>query len=360
MKEYRVEEQSLTMIQELSDAYGPSGFEDEAVAAAKKHAEGLGRLEEDCLRNLYIWGENTGKPVLMLDAHSDELGFMVHSIKPNGTLRFLPLGGWNANSLTASKVLVRNSLGQWIPGVIGSIPVHFLSASDKEKGPAIENMTIDIGALSKEEAEQKFHVRIGEPVVPAVNFEYDAEHDVMFGKGFDCRIGCAALIEALRRLSGKDLAFDVVGTLSSQEEIGERGVKVAVGRVQPKVAICFEGCPADDTFTEPYAIQTGFKRGPMLRFMDRSIICSPRFMRYSLDLAEKLGIPAQASVRTGGGNNGAIIHTTGNGIPTIVIGVPVRYIHAHHGITSYYDFEATVQLACAIVSNLTPEIVDSF
>lgn len=360
MKEYCVEDRALSMIQELSDAYGPSGFEDEAVAAAKKYAEGLGELEEDCLRNLYIWGQNNGKPVLMLDAHGDELGFMIHSIKPNGTLRFLPLGGWNANSLTSSKVLVRNSLGQWIPGVISSKPVHFMSASEKGKGADIENMTIDVGALSSEEAVEKFHIRIGEPVVPAVKFEYDKENDVMFGKAFDCRIGCAALIEALRRLKGQDLAFDVVGTLSSQEEIGERGVKVAVNRVMPKVAICFEGCPADDTFTEPYAIQTGFKRGPMLRFMDKSIVCSPRFMRYSLDLAEKLGIPAQASVRTGGGNNGAIIHTTGKGIPTIVIGVPVRYIHAHHGITSYYDFEATVQLACAIVSNLTPEIVDTF
>ena len=67
--------------------------------------------------------------------------------------------------------------------------------------------------------------------------------------------------------------MDVVGVLSSQEEVGERGIKVAVNKVQPQIAICFEGCPADDTFTEPYAIQTALKKGPMIRFMDKSIIC---------------------------------------------------------------------------------------
>ena len=151
-----------------------------------------------------------------------------------------------------------------------------------------------------------------------------------------------------------------MGVLSSQEEIGERGIHVAVNRVKPQIAICFEGCPADDTFTEPYAVQTAFKKGPMLRYMDKSIVCSPRYQRYSLDLAKTLNIPAQASVREGGGNNGAIIHTSLDGIPTIVIGVPVRYIHSVHGIASYYDFEATVRLAVEIVKSMNEGIIKGF
>ena len=78
----------------------------------------------------------------------------------------------------------------------------------------------------------------------------------MIGKGFDCRIGCAALLETMRRLANEQLNVDLVGVLSSQEEVGERGVHVAVNKVKPQIALCFEGCPADDTFTEPYAIQT--------------------------------------------------------------------------------------------------------
>ena len=151
-----------------------------------------------------------------------------------------------------------------------------------------------------------------------------------------------------------------MGVLSSQEEVGERGVKVAVNQVRPQIAICFEGCPADDTFTEPYAIQTALKKGPMIRFMDKSIICNPRYQRYALDLAGKQGLAIQSSVREGGGNNGAMVSTALDGIPVIVVGVPVRYIHSHYGITSYYDFEATVQLAVAIVKSMNEEIIKSF
>ena len=225
---------------------------------------------------------------------------------------------------------------------------------------SIQSLVIDIGAVSKEDAVENFGIRIGEPVISDVHFSYDEAHDVMIGKGFDCRIGCAALLETMRRLSAEDLNVDLVGVLSTQEELGERGVKAAVGKVAPQIALCFEGCPADDTFTEPYAIQTALRKGPMLRFMDKSIVCSPRYQRYVLDLAEEKGLAVQSSVREGGGNNGAIINTALDGIPVIVVGVPVRYIHSHYGITSYYDFEATVQLATEVVRSMTADIIRSF
>lgn len=359
----KVNPETLQMIADLSNAKAPSGFEDETVMAAAKHIGCGYKTEEDCLRNFYMYRKNnTGsKPVFMLDAHGDEVGFMVHSIRPNGTLRFVALGGWNVGALPSTKVLVRNADGRFIPGIIGAKPVHFMTAAEKNSSAAdISALSIDIGALNAEDAKENFKIRIGEPVVPDVKLEYDAEHDLLFGKAFDCRIGCAAMIEALHRLQDEELSVDLVGVLSSQEEIGERGMKVAVNHVKPQIAICFEGCPADDTFTEPYAVQTAFKKGPMLRFMDKSIICSPRFQRYALDLAEKLDLPVQASVREGGGNNGAIVNTALDGIPTIVIGVPVRYIHTVYGITSYYDFEATVNLAVELVKSMNQEQINQF
>lgn len=114
--------------------------------------------------------------------------------------------------------------------------------------------------MSAKDAAENFKIRIGEPVVPDVTLEYDEEHDLMFGKAFDCRIGCAALIETLRRLRDEKLDVDVVGVLSSQEEVGERGMKMAVNHIKPQIAICFEGCPADDTFTEPYAVPDGLQK----------------------------------------------------------------------------------------------------
>ena len=353
----------IKMIQELSDAKGASGFEDEVLEVARKYASDLGTIEEDCLRNLYIYRkENTGnKPIIMLDAHSDEVGFMVHSIKPNGTLRFITLGSWSKNALTSAKVLVKNAKGDYIPGIIASKPPHFMNASERNNpNVEISNMVIDIGARSEKEAIEDFYIRIGEPVVPATTFMHDEKHDLLIGKAFDCRIGCAVLIEALHRLQGKDLPCDVVGVLSSQEEVGDRGCKVAVNRVQPACAIVLEGCPADDTFTEPYAIQTTLKKGPMFRYIDVSAICNPRFHRYTLDLCKANNLPVQSSVREGGGNNASVINTALLGAPAIVAGVPVRYIHSMNCITSYFDFEATVNVVCALLENLTPEQISQF
>ena len=358
----KIDPNALNMIRELADAPCASGFEDEVVKVARRYAAPLGELKEDFLRNLYIYRkENTGnKPVLMLDAHSDEVGFIIHSIKPNGCLRFLPLGSWNKNALLSSKVLVRNADGEYLPGIIAAKPVHFMTAAEKAAGNVdIANMVIDIGATSYDDAVNNFHVRIGEPVVPDTKFCYDEKRDLMFGKGFDCRIGCAAMLEALRRLEGKELPCDVVAVLSTQEELGPRNSKVTVHHVKPDIAVVLEGCPADDTFTPAYAIQTALKKGPMFRHMDVSAICAPRYQRWALDLAEKKSIPVQESVREGGGNNAASIQTTLTGAPSIVAGVPVRYIHSTNCITSYFDFEMTVQMVVALLESITGDMIAS-
>ncbi len=353
----------LQMLQELSDAPGAPGFEDEVVAVARRYAAPIGELKEDFLRNLYIHRkENRGnRPVVMLDAHSDEVGLVIHSIKPNGTLRFLMLGSWNRQSLIGTKVLVRNADGAYLPGIIAAKPVHFMSKAEKEHAglPDISDMVIDVGAVSYEDAVQNFRVRMGEPVVPEVKFHYDEQRDLMFGKGFDCRVGCAALIEALRRLEGKELPCDVVGVLSTQEEMGPRNSKVTVHRVKPDIAVILEGCPADDTFTEPYAVQSALKKGPMFRHLDVKAICAPRYQRWALDLAARKGIPVQESVRSGGGTNAASLQETLTGAPAIVCGIPVRYAHAPHGISTGYDFEKAVEMVVALLENITPEMIET-
>ena len=356
----QVDQNALQMIAELSDAPGASGFEDAVVAVARRWCAPIGELKEDFLRNLYIHRkENKGnRPVVMLDAHSDEVGLVVHSIKPNGTLRFLMLGSWNKNALIGTRVLVRNAVGDYIPGIIAAKPVHFMTAAEKETATNdIANMVIDVGATSYEDAVENFRVRMGEPVVPDTKFHYDEKRDLMFGKGFDCRIGCAALIEALRRLEGKELPCDVIAVLSTQEELGPRNSKVTVHHIHPDIAIVMEGCPADDTFTEPYAIQTALKKGPMFRHLDVSAICAPRYQRWALDLAAKKGIPVQESVRQGGGNNAASIQTALVGAPSIVCGVPVRYAHAPNCISTWYDFEKSVEMVIALLENITPEMI---
>ena len=352
----------INLIKALSNARGPSGFEDEVLLPAREYASSFASIEEDCMRNLYLYSKSNkgSRPLVMLDAHSDEVGFMVHSIRPNGTLRVVNLGRWTNSTLPASKVKVRNANGEWISGVFVNKPAHFRTADDLKSDIPISELSVDIGALDAAEAKEKFSIRIGEPVVSAAECEFDDKNGLFFGKSFDCRIGCAALIETMRRLSSMNLDVDVVGVLSSQEEVGERGARVSVNHVNPDIAICFEGCPADDTFTEPYAVQTALKKGPMFRHMDVSVICSPRFQRYILDLADKNNMPVQESVREGGGNDAAVILTHGLGVPVVTAGIPVRYIHAMNCITSYEDFEYTVSLIAKTVESLNEETIKSF
>ena len=358
----KYDEYCLDLIRDLSNAKAPSGFEEETIAAARKYVGDFADVEEDKMRNLYLYRKkNSGnKPIVMLDAHSDEVGFMVHSIRPNGTLRVNNLGRWTNSTLPASKVKVRNAEGKWLSGIFVNKPAHFRDAADNKGEPAISELSIDIGATSDIEAKEVFKIRMGEPVVSAAEYEFDAEHGLIFGKSFDCRIGCAALIETMRRLDDVDLDVDVVGVLSSQEEVGERGAKVAVNHIRPDVAICYEGCPADDTFTEPYAIQTALRKGPMFRHMDVSAICSPRLQRFILDLAQEKKMAVQESVREGGGNDAAVIQTALDGIPVVTAGVPVRYIHAMNCLAAYEDFDKTAALIVEVVKALNKDVIERF
>ena len=357
------EDKLVELIKILSDARGTSGFEDEVVNIARNYASAFADVEEDKLRNLYIKRRsNTGdKPLVMLDAHSDEVGFMVHSVRPNGLLRVVNLGRWTNSALPSSKVLVRNSEGEYIPGIFAAKPAHFMTAADKAKSSdiPISELSIDIGATSDTEACDRYKIRMGEPVVPASRFEFDEANGIMFGKAFDCRVGCAALLTVMEKIADMDLPCDVIGVLSSQEEVGERGCTVSVNHVKPDAAICFEGCPADDTFTESYAIQTALKKGPMFRHMDVSAICSPRLQRLVLDTAEKTHLKVQQSVREGGGNDAAVINLSNGGVSVVTAGIPVRYIHSMNCLAAYEDVETTINLSVEILKRLDAKTVDS-
>lgn len=356
-------ERHLELIRQLSEAKGASGFEDEVTALAAKWAAPFCDTRETNIRNLYLHPkQNTGtRPVIMLDAHSDEVGMMVQAIHPNGLLSFLQLGGFTPGTLAGQKVWVRNAKGAYIPGVVASKPVHFMDQAQRAAAQPDSALLIDVGAVSAREAVEDFHLRIGEPCVPAVCFQYDAPHDLMLGKAFDCRLGCAALLATMERLSALPAAgMEVVGCLTAQEELGERGVLSAVRSIRPAAAIVFEGAPADDSFAQGEMIQTALRRGPMLRFMDCGMVSNPRFTRFALDLAAQKKILVQQSVRAGGGTNGSAIHVAEDGIPVIVIGIPVRYIHSHHGFSTYQDFSASVELALEIIEALTPDILSGF
>ena len=351
------------MIAAISNANGTSGFEDEVVAAIRPYAEGLGEITEDRMRNLYIRRkENNGKrPVVQLDAHSDEVGFMVQAICPNGTLRIIQVGGWVNHNIPAHKVLVRNRFGEYIPGLTASKPPHFMTEQERKAPLDMKDITVDVGAVSKEEAVEKFGIRIGEPVVPDVTFTYSETTDLMVGKSFDCRLGCAAILKTMHTLAGQDLNVDIVGACAAQEEVGVRGATVTTQVIKPDIAIVFEGCPADDTCVESYMVQTAIKRGPMLRHIDARMITNPHYQKICTGSGRKslvfrfrmqFVVPVQQMVQ--------LYICLKKAVPVIVIGVPVRYAHTHYGISAYADFDNAVKLACEILKRLDEEQIMSF
>jgi len=356
-----LKKESIEIVGKFSDAYGISGFEDEVVELAHQYMDADFNVEEDSMRNVYIHNKtNTGNaPVVQLDAHSDEVGFIVQAIKPNGTLVFLQVGGWIPSNVAAQKVLIRNRDGQYISGVVASKPPHFTSMEERNKPLALSDLVIDVGATSKEEVEQVFKISVGAPIVPDTKFNYNETSQMFFGKAFDCRIGCAALVETMKILQDETFAVDLVGTITAQEEVGLRGAQVAVKKVNPDIAIVFEGTPADDTFTESYLTQSALKKGPMLRHFDTSMITNPRFQRYALDIAKKYNIPVQEGVRSGGGTNAAAINMY-QGTPVIVIGVPVRYAHTPNCYVAAADYQNAIRLAVELVKEINGTIISQF
>ncbi len=353
---------SIKMVETLSNAPGVSGFEDDVLLAAKSYLGKSFQFKEDKIRNLFInkGSQNKKYPTVMLDAHSDEIGFMVQSINSNGTLKFIPLGGWNPQNVGGQPIIVKSATGTWVKGVVAAKPIHFMSADERKKPPALSAMIIDIGACSKEEVIKRFNIRLGAPIVPDVSFSYDKKNDLIMGKAFDDRLGCAALLDVLKKHIVKSLKVNVAGVISSQEELGLRGARVSVRKVNPDVAIVLEGTPADDTFNSQDFIQAGLRGGPQIRHMDQSVLCNPRFVRFAIEVAEKKKIKFQEAVRSSGGNNSGVITLNNQSVPTITLGVPVRYIHSHNCIATMEDFNNTIKWCSEILKALNQKVIDGF
>lgn len=349
----------LKIVEELSNVNGISGFEDDVLKVIRKHAPEHCEVSEDSIRNLYLKpNTNTGeKPIVMLDAHSDEVGFMVRRIKPNGLIQFIKIGGWVESNIPAHLVRIINTDGEPVMGVVASKPPHYMQDNEKL---SIDNMNIDIGANSYTEVLEKYKINIGAPIIPEATFSFNDKNGTMIGKAFDCRLGCVALLETLKVLKQYELDVDIVGLISSQEEVGTRGAIVGANKVKPDIAIVFEGCPADDTFENEHLIQTAVHKGPMLRHIDIKMITNPRFQKFALDIAKEYGIPVQQAVRTGGATNGGSIHISNMGVPVIVIGIPVRYAHTHYGISSISDLQNSIDLAKKIIKRLNADVISGF
>jgi putative aminopeptidase FrvX len=352
----------MQMFGRICDAFGPSGFEEDVIRTIAGYCDKY-EVKNDAMNNLYVRmpGAAKDKPVIQLDAHTDECGFMVQTIHDNGVLGIILLGGIALTNLPAHTVIIRTRSGKRIRGIITSKPVHFMN--DKERASQsldIETIYVDIGATSRQEAEEVFGVSIGDPMMPDVQFSYDEEHGICFGKAFDNRAGCACIIDTMNKVFDKrdELAVNVVGAFAAQEEVGTRGATVTAQVVQPDLAIVFEGSPSDDFYFSVTQAQGRMRGGVQIRRMDKSYVSNPVFIEYAESLAKKYGIRYQETVRRGGSTNaGKLSLEGGKAVPVLVLGVPSRYVHTHYNFCAREDLEAASELAAKVIEELDMDMI---
>ena len=350
-------DQTEQLLQALSEAHGVPGYEAEVRALVRHHLEPLGTIEQDRIGSLVCRQGETG-PRVMLAGHMDEIGFMVSHITKEGCLKFVPLGGWWDQVLLGLPVVVKTHQGD-LMGVIGAKPPHLLSAEERNKVVEKAKMYIDIGATSKEEA-QNVGVRPGDPVVPASAFHVMANGRSYMCKAFDDRAGVALAIDILRHFSQNPHPNVLYGVATVMEEVGCRGAKTSVDVVDPDVAITLEvDFCGDVPGIEPEETDVKLGGGPALLLYDARMIPNLRLRDLVIETAKELEIPLQFSTWVGGANDGAQIHLHRSGVPTVAITVPVRHMHSYASIMHRDDYDRALQLLIALVEKLDAETVAS-
>ena len=335
------------LLKKLADAPGVSGFEDEVRSIMINELENyVDEVEVDELGNMIATrkGKEDGKKI-MLAAHMDEIGLMVRYIDKNGFIKFSKIGGINDQMLLNQEVSIHTSNGV-VTGVIGCKPPHRMKEAERKKIIDYENMFIDIGASNKEEAEEL--VKLGDPVT--IKQEFTPLGKLYKGKALDNRIGCAVLIEVMKKAKTNATIYGV-GTV--QEEVGLKGAKTAAFKLNPDMALALDVTIAGDhpgIKEEDAPAKMG--KGPGVILADasgRGLITHPKVKELLISVAEEEDIPIQLEVSEGGTTDATAIHLTREGIPTGVISPPTRYIHTPVSVVALEDVENAVKLILAVL-----------
>lgn len=332
-------------LKQLSELNGVSGNEKAVRDYIIENIENkVDSYRVDKIGNLVAHKKSKANPVpkVVLSAHMDEVGLFITEITSEGYLKFQTVGYIDVNILVSKPIIINNN----IYGVIGSKAIHLQKPEERKQSFLIDQLYIDIGASSKEEAEQ--HVKLGDYAAFTTTFE-------TFGSGFwkgkalDDRAGCAVIMELLT----KDFSCDLATVFTVQEELGLRGSKVISNSLEADLAIVIETTSAmdiQDNYRENWIVELG--QGPACSLMDQATIYNPNLIKKTVELAERNAIPIQLRQGTAAANDAGNIHLAGIGIPTITISIPCRYIHSMSSVIAQTDYDNCLDLLNCILNNI--------
>lgn len=348
--------EALELLRDLSEASGASGHESAVRETMIRHFPPEIEVDNDNLGSVIAClAGMSDEPRVMLAAHMDEVGFMVTRVTENGFLRFQPIGGWWDQVLLAQRVEVLGAEGP-VPGVIGSKPPHLLDTKARQRVMEKKDMFIDVGARDSDHVRQ-MGLRPGDPVVPWSPFRIMKDENLLMGKAWDDRVGCAAVVQTLKELAHRPHPNTVYGVGTVQEEVGMRGAITSAEVVKPDVCLILESSIASDVpGADSDSAADSLGGGPSLVLYDASMIPSTRLRDLVMETAEDLGINLQFTFASRGGTDGGRIHMFSRGVPSLVLGVPARYIHSHTGIIDLRDFDSLVRLLVGVVERIDIQV----
>lgn len=351
---------TLELLRELTELDGPSGYEGPVGRYVKEILAGVGEIMCDNLGSVICRKPGVAEePRVLIAGHMDEIGFMVKLVTKEGYIKFAPLGGWWSQVLLAQRVRILTKRGP-VGGVIGSKPPHLLREEKRKEVVELADMFIDVGASSKEQAEQEWGILPGDPIVPESPFTPLRNPEMLLAKAWDDRAGVAMFIETLWALQDKPHPNTIYGVGTVQEEVGLRGAQTAVEVVAPHVALIAETAIAGDVpGIEEYESPVKMGQGPVIYVLDGSMIPNVRLRDLAIQTCEEQGLPYQTTVLERGGTDGGRIHVYARGVPSLVIGVPTRHIHCHAGLIHLRDYQQCVQLLVALCQKLDSSTVAS-
>lgn len=335
----------INLLRRLCEASGISGNENEVRNIILDEIRNLAtNIEVDALGNIIAFKKGKKKPKqkLMICAHMDEVGFVVTDITDDGLLKFETVGGISNSAIVAKSVTVGKNK---IRGVIGTKPIHLVKESERNEPIKASDMYIDIGATNKEDAEK--YIRYCDEVCFNSAFKYG--DGIVKSKALDDRIGCAILIELMK----KELAFDIYFAFTTQEEIGLRGSKVCTYNIEPDSAIVVEATTAADVFNVGKTEQVcKLHGGAVVSFMDKRTIYDKSYFDLACRVAESEKINYQIKRAVAGGNDAGSIQVSKTGVKTLALSVPCRYIHTSMSIAAEDDINSVYKLVLKIAEKI--------
>ncbi len=355
-----LDDDSKAFLFELLRTPSPTGFE---VAGQRCWAEYVKAFADEVSNDAYgtAWATRRGKKPksgkafrVMLEAHADEIGFMIKHITKEGYLHVDRIGGSDFATARGRRLQFLGDQGT-VLGVIGNTAIHIRDRSGGEKAPEVHELYVDVGAANPEEVAE-LGLRIGHPAVYADDVQEFGKNRLV-GRALDNRMGGFIIARVLANLSQarKKPSADILAVNAVQEEIGGLGAKMATYRLEPDVAVCLDVTHATDTPKIEHSKhgEVTLGGGPTVT---HGTCNHPKVVERLMQIAEKEGIPLQheSSSRYSGTDTDQIYHQRA-GIPSALVSLPLRYMHSVIEVVDLGDVEQTIKLLTAFARSVNPK-----